>query len=32
MSMKHITLRYKYMREIKNIGIEYKFTIENGGY
>jgi len=32
MSMKNITLQYKYMREIKVIGIKYKFTVENRGY
>jgi hypothetical protein len=31
MSMKNITLQYKYMREIKNMGIKYKYSIENRG-
>jgi hypothetical protein len=31
MAMKNIILQYKYMREIKNIGIKYKFTTENRG-
>jgi hypothetical protein len=29
--MKNITLQYKYMTEIKNMGIKYKFTKENRG-